>query len=248
MSYAIESVSVPPPMGRGTIALLRRYKSGFGSDVMLKVFGRPSSFNVQKVMWLVDELALPHQHIPAGGRFGGLDTPEFLAMNPHGRVPVIDDDGVVVWESHAILRYLGARHGRGRFWSDDAAERSRVDRWMDWSQTVLQPDFLVGVFWGYYRTPEPQRNGPAIRASIARCTRHFLLLDRMLADRPFLCGGDLTLADIPTGTSLYRYFELDIERPPVPNVEAWYRRLQERPAYRQHVMIPFDELRGRLDY
>jgi glutathione S-transferase len=215
---------------------------------MLKVFGRPSSFNVQKVMWLVDELALPHQHIPAGGRFGGLDTPEFLAMNPHGRVPVIDDDGVVVWESHAILRYLGARYGRGRFWSDDAAERSRVDRWMDWSQTVLQPDFLVGVFWGYYRTPEPQRNWPAIRASIARCTRHFQLLDRMLADRPFLCGGDLTLAEIPAGTSLYRYFELDIEHPAVPNVEAWYRRLQERPGYRQHVMIPFDELRGRLDY
>jgi glutathione S-transferase len=248
MSYAIESVDVPPPIGRGTIALLRRYKSGIGSDVMLKVFGRPSSFNVQKVMWLVDELALQHQHIPAGGRFGGLDTPEFLAMNPHGRVPVIDDDGVVVWESHAILRYLGARYGHGRFWPDDAAERSRVDRWMDWSQTVLQPDFLVGVFWGYYRTPEPQRNWPAIRASVARCTRHIQLLDRMLADRPFLCGGELTLADIPAGTALYRYFELDIERPAVPNVEAWYRRLQERPAYRQHVMIPFDELRGRLDY
>ena len=218
------------------------------TDRMLTVWGRRSSYNVQKIMWLVGELDLPHRHIPAGGNFGLVDTPEFLAMNPHGRVPVIDHDGVVVWESHAILRYLGARHGRGRFWSDDAAERSRVDRWMDWSQTVLQPDFLVGVFWGYYRTPEPQRNGPAIRASIARCTRHFQLLDRMLADRPFLCGGDLTLADIPAGTSLYRYFELDIERPPVPNVEAWYRRLQERPAYRQHVMIPFDELRGRLDY
>jgi glutathione S-transferase len=226
-------------------ASLRHAPAG---DRMLKVFGRSSSFNVQKAMWLVDELALAHVHIPAGGGFGGLDAPEFLAMNPHGRVPVIDDDGVVVWESHAILRYLGARYGGGRFWSDDPAERSRVDGWMDWAQTALQPDFLIGVFWGFYRTPEPQRNSPAIRASVARCAQHFQLLDRILADRPFLCGAELTLADIPAGTALYRYFELDIERPVVPNVEAWYRRLQTRPAYRQHVMIPFDELRGRLDY
>jgi len=83
---------------------------------------------------------------------------------------------------------------------------------------------------------------------VARCARHFRLLDKALADRPFVCGNDLTLADIPAGTSLYRYYELDIERPSVANVEAWYRRLQERPAYRTHVMIPFGELRGRLDY
>ena len=70
---------------------------------MLKVWGRRSSFNLQKVMWLVGELGLPHEHIPAGGSFGGLD-PAVLAMNPHGRVPVIDDDGTVVWESHTILR------------------------------------------------------------------------------------------------------------------------------------------------
>jgi glutathione S-transferase len=114
---------------------------------MLTVWGRRSSFNLQKVMWLVGELGLEHRHIEAGGRFGGLDTPEFTAMNPHGRVPVIDDDGTIVWESHAILRYLAARHGR--FWSDDPGARSQVDRWMDWSQTALQPDFLMGVFWGF---------------------------------------------------------------------------------------------------
>jgi glutathione S-transferase len=119
---------------------------------------------------------------------------------------------------------------------------------MDWSQTALQPDFLVGVFWGLYRTPEPQRDWPVIRDKIARCTGHFQLLDRVLAGQPFLCGNNLTLADIPAGTSLYRYFELDIERPSIPHVEAWYRRLQERPAYRENVMVPFGELRGRLDY
>jgi glutathione S-transferase len=214
---------------------------------MLTVWGRRSSFNVQKVMWLVGELGLEHRHIPAGGEFGGLDTPGFVAMNPMRRVPVIDDGGTIVWESHAILRYLAARYGQGRFWSDEASARSQADRWMDWSQTALQPDFLLGVFWAFYRTPEPQRDWPAIRRKIARCAEHFQLLDTVLASRPYLGGDDLTLADIPAGTALYRYFELEIERPPVRHVEAWYRRLQERPAYRAGVMIPFGELYGRLD-
>lgn len=105
---------------------------------MLKVWGRRSSFNVQKVMWLIGELGLEHQHIDAGGRSGGLDTSAFLAMNPHGRVPVIQDGDATVWESHAILRYLAARHGAGHFWSGDPAVRAVVDGWMDWSQTSLQ--------------------------------------------------------------------------------------------------------------
>jgi glutathione S-transferase len=214
---------------------------------MLTVWGRRSSFNLQKVMWLVGELGLAHRHLELGGRFGGLDTPEFRAKNPHGRVPVIDDGGTIVWESHAILRYLAARYGQGSFWSEDAATRSLADRWMDWSQTALQPDFLVGVFWGFYRTPEPQRDWRAIKERIAKCMRHFELLDRLLADRAFMLGDRLSLADIPIGTNLYRYFNLEIERPAVRNVEAWYRRLQERPAYRAHVMVPFEELRGRLD-
>lgn len=215
---------------------------------MLTIWGRRSSFNLQKVMWLVGELELPHRHIAAGGQFGGLDTPDFLAMNPHGKVPVIKDDSIVVWESHAILRYLAAQYGNGVFWDDDAAQRSEVDRWMDWAQTALQPDFLTGVFWGFYRTPEAQRDLPLIRRSIERCTAHFRLLNEMLSDRPFVLGDRLTLADIVIGTHLYRYFNLEIERPDVPFVEAWYQRLQERSAYRQHVMVPFAELHGRLDY
>jgi len=215
---------------------------------MLKVWGRRSSFNVQKVLWLVDELRLPHEHIDAGGSFGGLDTPEFLAMNPHGKVPVIDDDGTIVWESHTILRYLAARYGGTRWWPDAPAERSLAERWMDWSATALQPDFLMGVFWGFYRTPEAQRDHVAIREKVAACASHFELLDRILQGRRYLLGDEPTLADIPAGTALYRYFGLEIERPAVPNVVAWYSRLQARPAYRKHVMIPFEELRGRLAY
>jgi glutathione S-transferase len=215
---------------------------------MLRVWGRHSSFNVQKVLWLVAELGLPHEHIPAGGRFGGLDAAEFLAMNPHGKVPVIDDNGTVVWESHTILRYLAARYGGERWWPGDPAARSIAERWMDWSQTTLQPDFLMGVFWGFYRTPEPQRDWPAIRAKVAACAEHFQLLDRVLTRSDFLAGEALSLADIPAGTALFRYFELDIERPAVPHVEAWYRRLQSRPGYRTAVMLPFEELHGRLAY
>ena len=109
-------------------------------------------------MWLVGEFELAHEHIDAGGKFGGLDTPAFLAMNPHGRVPVIADDKATVWESHAILRYLAARHGTGHFWSGDPGESARVGVRMDWSLNSLQPDFLGGVFWGFYRTPQDKRN------------------------------------------------------------------------------------------
>ncbi|HJV40669.1 glutathione S-transferase [Caulobacter sp.] len=215
---------------------------------MLKVWGRRSSFNVQKVLWLVGELGLSHQHIPAGGDHGGLDAPEFLAMNPHGRIPVIDDGGVVVWESHAILRYLAAQHGGPAWWPVTPAARAEADGWMDWTQTALQRDFLTGVFWGWYRTPEPQRDMAAVDAALAACGRHLVLLDRILADRPFLGGEAPSLADIPTGTHLYRYFELDIDRPDTPNVEAWYARLRRRPAYREAVMVPFGEMKGRLAY
>lgn len=215
---------------------------------MLKILGRRSSINVQKVMWLSAELELVHEHVPLGGTFGGLDSPEFLALNPHGKVPVIDDGGVVVWESHAILRYLGARYGAARFWPNAPGERARADAWMDWTATCLQPDFIGRVFWAFYRTPEAQRDWQVIREGLARCARNFQLLDGILAQQPFLAGGELTLADIPAGTQLYRYFTLEIERPALPHVEAWYQRLQSRPAYREHVMVPYDELRGRLQF
>lgn len=215
---------------------------------MLTIWGRRSSFNLQKVMWLVDELELGHTHIEAGGEFGLVETPEFLAMNPHGKVPVIDDDGTVVWESHAILRYLAAQNPESSFWAGDPAERSNAERWMDWLQTSLQPAFLLGVFWAYYRTPEAARDRARVERNIAACGRHFRLLDQLLADNDFILGDTISLADITIGTALYRYFNIDIERPPVAKVEAWYHRLQQRPAYRKHVMAPFDELYGRLDY
>ncbi len=214
---------------------------------MIRIWGRRSAFNVQKVLWLIGELGLAHEHIDAGGAAGGLGTPEFLAMNPHGQIPVIDDDGTTVWESHSVLRYLAARYAPGSLWPEDPAERSMADRWMDWSLASLQGDFM-SVFWGFYRTPEEKRDWPRIRVGLERCAEHYRLLDRILAERDFLAGDHFTIGDVPAGTTLYRYFELEIARPDIPHVSAWYARLAERPAYCKHVMLPFEELRGRLAF
>ena len=214
---------------------------------MLKVWGRRTSLNVQKVMWAVGELGIAHEHIDAGGDFGGLDTDEFAAMNPNRRVPVIDDDGTVVWESHAIVRYLAAKYGAGSLWPEDADVRARTDMWTDWALADLQPAF-IGLFWNLYRTPEDQRNWNLIRQGVARSAILFRLVDRHLDAHSFIAGDTLTMGDIPVGSQLYRYFELEIDRPSLPNVEAWYARLQEREAYRTHVMVSFESLRGRLDF
>ncbi len=214
---------------------------------MLKVWGRRNSQNVQKVMWLIGELALDHEHIDAGGDFGGLNAPDFLARNPHGRVPVIEDENGAVWESHAILRYLAAKHGGDAWWPDDLYARSRVDRWVEWGATTLQPAF-IDVFWGFYRTPEAQRNQVWLEGAFNRCHAAFRALDKQLDGRDHILGDDFSLADIPSGAALFRYFTMPIDRPALPNVAAYYDRLQARPAFREHVMVAYDDLFGKLGF
>jgi glutathione S-transferase len=214
---------------------------------MLKVWGRRSSANVQKVMWLIGELQLPHEHVPAGGPYGVVNEPRFRALNPNGLVPVIEDDGLTMWESNAILRYLAAKYGQGKFWSDDPRERAPIDQWTDWAATTFQPD-LIGLFVNYWRTPEIQRNPNVIRNFQQRSEKNLRLLDAELAKRKFVAGDKLSVADIACGVHLYRYYTMGTEYPRLPNIEAWYSRLQERPAYREHVMISYEELRGRLTF
>ena len=210
---------------------------------MLKIWGRATSVNVQKVMWTVGEIGIAHERIDVGGRFGGLATPAYLAMNPNARIPTIEDNGVVVWESNAIIRYLAARYDDGTLWARDPGARAQADAWMDWMQTTLAPDFY-GVFWAVVRTPAARQDRTAIKDLTARLTAHYALLDRQLAARPYLVGDRFSLADIAAGVTLYRYFEMEIERPALSNLEAWHKRLRERPAFREHVMISFEELRG----
>jgi len=211
------------------------------------LWGRASAFNVQKVLWLLGELGLPFRHEPAGGEHGGLDTPEFRAMNPHGKIPVLCDGATVVWESHAILRYLASRHAPEALWPADAGERARVDRWLDWSQASLQPAFMR-LFWGHFRTPPAQRDPAVVKTALEECDTLFTLLDAELSRRPFLAGADFSLADIPAGAVLYRYFEMELDVPRHPNVDAWYARLAAREPYRRSVMVCFEHMRARLAY
>jgi glutathione S-transferase len=213
---------------------------------MLKIWGRANSINVQKAMWAVGESGVAHQRIDAGGSFGGLQTPEFRAMNPNTRIPVIDDDGVIVWESHSIVRYVSAKYGSGTLWADDPAERARADMWIDWTLSDLQNAFM-GVFAGYWRTPESQRNMNMVRNAWMRTNALLQLVDAHLAGKKFIAGDNFTMGDIPPGAQLFRYYEMQIplERPKLPNVEAWYARLKDRPAYREHVMVSFQDMKGR---
>jgi glutathione S-transferase len=204
---------------------------------MLRVWGRNNSINVQKVMWAVGELGLAHERIDVGGKFGGLDTPEYGRLNPNRRVPTVEDEGVVVWESNACVRYLAARYGAGRLWPEDPGKRAVADMWMDWQASTLLPDMTV-VFWGLVRTPEAGRDHGAIEAAAKRLGPVWEILDQHLASRAFVAGDALTIGDIPVGAACYRYFGLAIARPRLPHVERWYGRLKERAPYREQVMVP----------
>jgi glutathione S-transferase len=209
---------------------------------MLKIWGRATSSNVQKAMWAVGELAIPHERVDVGGKFGGLETPAYRAMNPNALVPTLQDGDLTVWESHAIVRYLAAQYGQGRLWPADAKARARSDKWMDWVPNTLGADSWT-VFGGLIRTAPSKQNKPAIADGAKRLGEKYATADRELASKPFISGDSLTIGDIPLGTSLYRYFTLPIARPSLPNLEAYYARLAARPAYATHVMVSYDELR-----
>ena len=209
---------------------------------MLKIWGRATSINVQKVMWIVGELGLAHERIDVGGAFGGLDTPEFLDLNPHGRIPVVEDGQNIVWESNACIRYLAAAHGGEPFWPTDPGARARADQWMDWQLTSFYGPFIA-AFLGIVRTAPSRQDHQAISAAARSAGQQLGTLEGALDGRLFLGGDDLGLGDFPIGTMLYRYFTLEIERPSLPNVAAYYGRLTERDAYRSHVMVSYDALR-----
>lgn len=211
---------------------------------MITVYGRATSSNVQAVMWGVGELALACERLDYGHVYGGLDTPEFRAMNPHGLVPVIRDGETVVWESCAILRYLAARYGDGgAFWPADPAARSQVDRWAEWGKTSFCTDFTGPIFWARVRTAARDRDAAALARALDRFEGRLDRLEAQLGGRDHICG-PFTLADIVIGHVLYRWFDIDVPRRPRSAVEAYYERLAARPAFRQHVMVSYEALRA----
>jgi len=204
---------------------------------VLKIWGRLSSVNVQKVVWCADELGLTCERTDAGGTFGIVNTPEYLAMNPNGLVPVIGDEGFILYESNAIVRYLAAKHGDEKFWPKDLQARADVDRWMEWQSTGYTPAMLV-AFWQLVRTPPEKRNLAAVEESRTKSERPSAVLNRHLADREFITGSSFTPADIVVGCAAHRWLNLPLMREPSPNVERWYEALKKRPGARQVLSQP----------
>jgi glutathione S-transferase len=209
-----------------------------GSLKMLNIWGRISSINVRKVVWCAQELGLDFQRTEAGGRFGVVQTPEYLRLNPNAMVPTIDDgegpDRVTLWESNVIVRYLCAKHSPAKLYPEPLAARFDAERWMDWQQTTLNP-VSGGAFRQWIRTPPEQRQPEAIAYSVHATEPLFALLDAHLADRPFMCGDNFTMADIPVGCEAHRWFGLpqtEYTRPAWPHVERWFGDLRTRAGAR----------------
>ena len=207
---------------------------------MLKVWGRKNSANVQKVMWGIGELKLAHERIDIAGAFGRNREAAYLALNPNGLVPTLEDGDLVLWESNTILRYLAALHGKGTLEPADPQERARAGQWMDWQLSVLGPA-IHETFWGLVRTPPEKRNLAAIEASQAKTTAAIKILDARLAKTAYVAGDAFSMGDIPVGIFGYRFHALVPERPPLPNFERWYAALAARPAFQDHILsMPLD--------
>ena len=196
---------------------------------MLKIWGRISSVNVQKVVWAADEMGLAYERVEAGGAFGKTKTPEYLAMNPNSLVPVIEDDGFVLWESNAIVRYLAHKHARGTLWPDDDRKRADADRWMDWQATAYTPA-MWAAFWQLVRTSPEKRDAKAVETSLAKTEQASEILEAALADREFITGESFTMGDIPIGCATHRWLNMPVWRVARPNIERWYATLKARPG------------------
>jgi glutathione S-transferase len=204
---------------------------------MLVIWGRSNSINVQKVLWCAEELGVPYQRHDAGLAYGVVNTPEYRAMNPNGLVPTIEDDGLVLWESNAIVRYLAAKHGAGTLWPDDPKTRARADQWLEWHSTTFWPA-MRPLFLGLVRTPPERRDPKVIEDARQQCGAALTILDRHLASNAYVAGEAFTAGDIALGTGVWRWFALPIERIALPNLQRWFDALAARPAYRTIVMHP----------
>ena len=196
---------------------------------MLKIWGRMSSINVKKVVWTAQELGLDFQRTEAGGLFGVVTTPAYMQMNPNSLVPVIEDDGYVLWESNVIVRYLCSRYSSGQMYPTDLRERFDAERWMDWQQTTLNPVSRPG-FWQLIRTAPEQRNPALMAESNAAVEALMFTLDMHLAHRAFMVGDRFTMADIPLACEVHRWFGLPQPRQSRPHIERWYESLRARQA------------------
>ena len=203
----------------------------------MKIWGRENSSNVRKVLWCAEELGLTYERLDAGGAFGIVDTPDYQALNPNGRVPTLQDGELTLWESNAIVRYLARKYGEEPFAPMDPATWASADKWMDWSSTTLGGPFR-DLFWNLVRMTPETRDEAAMNRGMAECKRLLAIPEAALGKTDYLSGEAFGFGDIPLGSIAYGWFEMPITRPDLPNLAAWYERLKLRPAYRKAVMTP----------
>jgi glutathione S-transferase len=206
---------------------------------MLKIWGRNTSSNVQKAMWAIGEMGLPYERIDIGGPFGMNKEPKYLAMNPNGLVPTLEEeDGFMLWESDSIVRYLAEKH-RAAILPADLRVRALASQWMDWQLSVVGPA-ITPAFWGLIRTPPEKRDNAAVAASQAKTIDAMRILDAQLGKTAYVAGDAFSIGDIPVGVMAYRYYKLCPERPELANLQRWYASLETRKPFQEHVAaIPF---------
>jgi glutathione S-transferase len=204
---------------------------------VLKIWGRKNSSNVQKVLWTCAELDVPFERVDWGGPFGGNQDPAYLAMNPNGLVPTVKDGDLIIWESNTIMRHLCATRGGASLHPADPAQRTAVERWMDWQlQSLAAP--MSTMLLGYYRTAPEKRDPAALETARKRAIELWAMVERQLEGEPYMAGAGFTLADITLGIFGHRWHVYPIERPGLPRLKAWYERIAERPGFARHVAGP----------
>jgi glutathione S-transferase len=209
--------------------------AGQGGGAMLQVLGRANSFNVRKVLWLCDEIGIPYERQDYGRGFRPTNTPEFLKINPMAQVPAVIDGTFVMRESNTIVRYLAAKHGAKGLYPDDLQTRALIEQWMDWVAYDVT-HALRGAFLGGQLGEAPWDNPWFVAQGRSDLTHLMALLDKHLTTGgPYMLGKDFTLADIPVGLVVNRWFTLAaIERPNFPALLGYYDLLTQRAPYRAH--------------
>ncbi len=201
---------------------------------MLKILGKSSSINVRKVLWTCSEIGIAYELEEWGSGAQPTDTAQFLALNPNGMVPVIQDEGATLWESNSICRYLAGKHQRNDLLPGHPMDRAQVEKWMDWQATELNNAWRY-AFMSLVRRSPAHQDPAALEMSVAQWNRHMGILDAQLATTAaFVNGAQFTLADIVLGLSVHRWMAAPITRPTLAAVHAYYERLSEREGFMLH--------------
>ena len=211
---------------------------------MITIYGRNNSSNVQLVMWTVAELALDHERLDFGGVHANTRTEDYLAKNPMGLVPVLEDGPVRMFESAAILRYLAARYGDSHFWPADPVKRGPADTWAEWGKNTFAAAVLQ-IFYQTVRIPPSKQSAETTAAAIAGVGPLAQMLNDRLTATDWVGGDHFSFADIACGHILHRYHTLEFPRADLPALSAYYDRLQDRAAYRDNAMVDYEPLRAR---